>query len=1135
MILKENTLRLTPVAFAASLLLAGQAHAVGTGTISDGNGSINKNGSTTTVNQTSDKLIVNWDNMDVAKGETLNFAQKNASSAVLNRINSANATSILGALNANGRVFVVNPNGVLIGNGAKINVGSLIASSLNISDADFKADRLNFKGGGNGNVVNEGEINAKEAVALIGSKTVSNTGTIKSQGNVVLAAGDAITLSFANTGLQARITESSLNALINNGGLIVAADGNVVLRAWARDAIARTVVNNTGTIEASRLRRTAADAGNVSLTGGDEGEVHVGGTIKANTVTADGKKSLLDGTLSANSLFLNNAVLTDNASLQAQYAKFRGGDLELTRGNYQVQDTELDVNSANILLKQSGGVRGKVSGDLRVRANQDLNFSILAGGNVDALAAGNLNVYGVEALGNVKLKAKSIGRGDGVTSVRVRAQGDMDVTADEDVTIGSLYGKTVNVRANGGAANVASISSQGNATVYGNTGLKVGGFGWGDDSVVGGDLDLATDDDANLGGEFRVGGDVKIRGKNVKTSKAGQPSSIRANGNVAVTADENVELDQIQGNTIDVQARNGKVKLGRIDSRGDASIYGHTGLSLGTAYAGRNLSLTSQGDITDLYRLGAGNDITMRARNVRSISPYSEDAIVNAGGNVSVIADEDVALTRIDSGGRIDVQAKGGAASIGWMYSAGDASVYGRTSLSLANGAQIGGNLNLTSEGDVFGGGLLASDKDITIRGKNVKIGRGSTSWRQIDAQGKLTVTADENVELGKVAGDTVDVQAKDGTASFERIDSQGDTSVYGKKGLKAGHTDIKGNLRLTSDDDVMVDGELRSANDVTIHGKSVKGTQSFVNNGVTDWSGAVRADGNVSVTADEDIGLAEVYGKNVDLRAKNGELNVYSVMSGEDAYLEGGRSIRLGARGRAGKNMTFESQGDVTLGNGVDVDGDLEYKLGPDSKVENKGQANDVKGKTIGWEAPEPDGDKKPDGGDAPEPGQRTPEQDAAFRDWLENVSDEQLESTIRNLPDAIAEARERGEEHNADMMAADLEAMKAEQAKRKAAADANPQPNPEPQPEPEPDAKPDQGGDHQAGQGSYGTPEQEAAFRDMVKNLSQRTLEELLKGMPGWIVEARERGNEAEVRMLTWDFEAFKAELAKRKAAVQ
>ena len=94
---------------------------------------------TTTVNQSTQNLAINWSSFDIASTETVNFIQPNASSIALNRVLGQNPTSILGSLNANGQVFVLNPNGVLFGTTAQVNVGGLVASTLSLSDTDFMA------------------------------------------------------------------------------------------------------------------------------------------------------------------------------------------------------------------------------------------------------------------------------------------------------------------------------------------------------------------------------------------------------------------------------------------------------------------------------------------------------------------------------------------------------------------------------------------------------------------------------------------------------------------------------------------------------------------------------------------------------------------------------------------------------------------------------------------------------------------------------------------------------------------------------------------------------------------------------------------------------------------------------------
>ena len=101
--------------------------------------------------------IINWRSFSIARDETTRFIQQSASSAVLNRVTGVSPSQILGALQSNGRVFLINPNGILFGAGAQIDVGGLVASTLNLSDQDFLAGRMRFTATpGAGSVVNLG-------------------------------------------------------------------------------------------------------------------------------------------------------------------------------------------------------------------------------------------------------------------------------------------------------------------------------------------------------------------------------------------------------------------------------------------------------------------------------------------------------------------------------------------------------------------------------------------------------------------------------------------------------------------------------------------------------------------------------------------------------------------------------------------------------------------------------------------------------------------------------------------------------------------------------------------------------------------------------------------------------------------
>jgi filamentous hemagglutinin family protein len=102
-----------------------------------GAGSISQSDLTTTINQASQNIAINWDSFNVNTNEQVNFVQPNSSSISLNRIIGNNGSTIQGQINANGQVFLVNPHGILFTSSARINVGGLVASSLDMTPDDF--------------------------------------------------------------------------------------------------------------------------------------------------------------------------------------------------------------------------------------------------------------------------------------------------------------------------------------------------------------------------------------------------------------------------------------------------------------------------------------------------------------------------------------------------------------------------------------------------------------------------------------------------------------------------------------------------------------------------------------------------------------------------------------------------------------------------------------------------------------------------------------------------------------------------------------------------------------------------------------------------------------------------------------
>ena len=100
-----------------------------------------------TVMQNSGRAIVNYDSFNIAAPESVRFVQPGPSAAILNRVTGNKASAIAGALNANGNVYLVNPNGILFSPTARVNVHSLVASALDIGDSDFLSGNMKFQGG----------------------------------------------------------------------------------------------------------------------------------------------------------------------------------------------------------------------------------------------------------------------------------------------------------------------------------------------------------------------------------------------------------------------------------------------------------------------------------------------------------------------------------------------------------------------------------------------------------------------------------------------------------------------------------------------------------------------------------------------------------------------------------------------------------------------------------------------------------------------------------------------------------------------------------------------------------------------------------------------------------------------------
>ncbi|WP_339520388.1 YDG domain-containing protein [Pseudomonas proteolytica] len=296
------------------------------------------------INQTTQKLAIDWQSFNIGADKKVTFVQPGKDSVALNRVVGSDGSKIMGQLNANGQVFLVNPNGVLFGKGSSVDVGGLVASTLDITNSDFAAGNYKFQGKGsadNASVVNQGTLKAGDggAVALLGG-TVSNQGVIAAKlGSVALAAGNKVTLDFAGDGLlNVQVDEATKNALVENRQLIQADGGQVIMTAKASDALLQTVVNNTGVIEAHTL---GEKGGKIVLLGGfDGGTVQVAGTLDA-SAPSGGNGGFIE-TSGA------HVKVADSAKITTAAAKGKTGNWLIDPTDYTIAATGGDITGAAV-------------------------------------------------------------------------------------------------------------------------------------------------------------------------------------------------------------------------------------------------------------------------------------------------------------------------------------------------------------------------------------------------------------------------------------------------------------------------------------------------------------------------------------------------------------------------------------------------------------------------------------------------------------------------------------------------------------------------------------------------------------------------------------------------------------------
>lgn len=886
--------------FATSALAAGIAG--NSGSFTSGSGSISTAGSVQTIIN-SPNAIIQWSGFNSNAGETIKFIQQSAASNVLNRVVGQDPSLLLGNLSSNGRVFIINPNGILFGASSVVDVNSLVASTLNITDADFLNGNLNFVDGGNAkSVVNQGLIRTATggSVYLI-APDISNSGIIKSPGGeVLLAAGHSVQLIDAATPeLQVQIDAGGTAV---NVGSIIAHSGDIgiygalITQGGKLDADSATV-GQGGSIILHASQDIDMVAGGVTTASGGAGKNNAGSI----SIIADGSLNVSQG-----------AEIHVDGGKQGG----NGGELEVSgKHNINLQGTMTGIALA--------GYKG---GSLLIDPS---NISITTAGAPPSFSNPGPFITDGTGAGTLKINPtafKTWADGAGWSTVTL--------TADKNLTVASAIGTALNRfnhNLNLNAGSIANINADiflgAGKTLDVDAGYQVNIAPTGSTAItvdVGGDLNLHADG-GFFGGVF-IGNSGMTAGINLKaggsihaTTDPGLNGVIIHAGNIPLASNgKNINT------TVNITAGKDIVLTGAVATFISAGnvLASASGLGAHTATATADVNIKAGGDFTATATSGGSFGLVIKTGNATANAFASN---VNGVATNTAKADSSVSIT---AGKAINISNTGNNAPIliGVQTAVANAYTKGNGGDTPSGSQVASANANVTLSA---GTGITISEFDvnatstglITLNGGFAQarahhLGSGSSNV----LGGNNTATASASLNLKTTAGN---ITVTDGGANGASLHvyhgkNQASASQYatGKKNT------ITGNNTATATNGV----SFTAGGDISLTGLNVDvaGTsatvyayaQQVASGGtalkINTLSGVQKANATtlVNFTAGADINITARTGS-LSVDAED-NANAYAIQQGRNGI--GAKISTIGNTATATDTITFKAGSDINL-----------------------------------------------------------------------------------------------------------------------------------------------------------------------------------------------------------------------------
>ncbi len=636
--------------------------------VSSGSAEIRQRGNRTVI-RVSDRAVIDYSSFDIGRGERVRFIQPGADSRVLNRIQSARPTTIEGSLKANGRVYIVNPNGVLFTGSSVIDVPHLFAAAGNISNSDFLGGHDHFTGI-TGDVINQGVIRADTAT-LIGQH-VANTGVIFSDspgGVVAMVSGSDVTLTprGGNMSVTVAVPAGGEASAINDGRAAVENSGQIDVRKGSSLMIAGDIyalaIKNTGRVKAN----------DITLRGG-EGRVELSGRLDASNRSIGGRGG--DVTVTGGDIVVRNAQIDASGSRSGGRVRI-GGDVrgagELANATTTTVDAETSIRADAVQRGDGGSIvvfaddHAEFSGEATARggrAGGDGGFIETSGKNTLDIAGARVDAGGTRSASSggkngqwlldptdividtaaATAIVSSLDSGTDVTVETGSTGSDVgNITVDAAITKTAGGEATLTLRAaNDVVVNQAVTSTTGELHVNLLANNSAGGNTDADSTL--GSVTINNDGMTTDGRVGTNGGDFAAEGVNMvltgSSTIAGAAVSLRANSSTDQSIGIGAGAGTFNVDTTELGAITADSLTISTTTRNDAATV--TALDLTTQ--GYNFNVRAGSITADQLQVAGGKEIQLRAD---AGAVVATGALIATGGAVRIQADD----LQLDSAG----------------------------------------------------------------------------------------------------------------------------------------------------------------------------------------------------------------------------------------------------------------------------------------------------------------------------------------------------------------------------------------------------------------------------------------------------------------------------------------------------